>query len=37
VAEIESNPYIPIEEKAILQARINRGTSLEDLQESGAY
>ena len=32
VAELENNPYIPLEQKAILQAKINRGRSLEELQ-----
>lgn len=33
VAELENNPYIPLEQKAILQAKINRGRSLEELKE----
>lgn len=33
VAEIENNPYIPLEQKAILQAKINRGRNIEELKE----
>ena len=33
VAELENNPYIPLEQKAILQAKINRGRSIEELKE----
>lgn len=33
VAELENNPYIPLEQKAILQAKINRGRSIEELKD----
>ena len=33
VAELENNPYIPLEQKAVLQAKINRGRTIEDLTE----
>lgn len=33
VAEVENNPYIPLEQKAILQAKINRGRNIEELKE----
>lgn len=33
VSELENNPYIPLEQKALLQAKINRGRSIEELKE----